>query len=235
MLFSTACAIHQVRVLPCPDANRHKPCKLKRGRTFAIEFDYTPGNLSMLRFAEYIHTSPTKHSVISILCLSPIASIFTIPVQCCLFDHSADFDANTAISEVYWASPEGDIPFAGMNRAACEHTTCPLQRTTKNLYTYSLLIDKKYPAVGWKKKCENLLHPLLSTCHRAHRTNVISLFNSKHSTLNGSSAMAIPTNKPKSNAARFSQSKLWNEQTRICSIKIQQQQQSTKSLFSNEK
>lgn len=58
-----------------------------------------------------------------------------------------DFDATNATGAVWWASPEGDIPFAGMNRAACDNTKCPIEKSVKNTYAYSLPIAKKYPLV----------------------------------------------------------------------------------------
>lgn len=36
-----SCTIHEVRVLPCPESEEHTPCKFKRGKTVAMEFDYT--------------------------------------------------------------------------------------------------------------------------------------------------------------------------------------------------
>lgn len=40
-LFTGNCKIHEVRVEPCPEAEEDKPCKVKRGKSATIEFDYT--------------------------------------------------------------------------------------------------------------------------------------------------------------------------------------------------
>lgn len=37
------CVINEVRVDPCPEAKQDKSCKVKRGRSATIEYDYTPG------------------------------------------------------------------------------------------------------------------------------------------------------------------------------------------------
>lgn len=37
-----SCSINEVRIQPCPEADENKPCKLKRGKSAIIEFDYTP-------------------------------------------------------------------------------------------------------------------------------------------------------------------------------------------------
>lgn len=36
-----SCSVHEVRIQPCPESEEHKPCKVKRGKTATIEFDYT--------------------------------------------------------------------------------------------------------------------------------------------------------------------------------------------------
>uniref|UniRef100_A0A1B0CJX2 MD-2-related lipid-recognition domain-containing protein n=1 Tax=Lutzomyia longipalpis TaxID=7200 RepID=A0A1B0CJX2_LUTLO len=36
-----ACTIHAVRINPCPEAAKDLPCKIKRGRSASIEFDYS--------------------------------------------------------------------------------------------------------------------------------------------------------------------------------------------------
>lgn len=58
-----------------------------------------------------------------------------------------EFDSSNAHGQVYWASPDGDVPFAGMNTNACEHTACPLNKNAKQTYTYTLDTAKKFPAV----------------------------------------------------------------------------------------
>lgn len=41
--FTGNCAINEVRVNPCPEAKQDRTCKVKRGRSATIEYDYTPG------------------------------------------------------------------------------------------------------------------------------------------------------------------------------------------------
>uniref|UniRef100_A0A1L8DQG5 Putative niemann-pick type c2 n=1 Tax=Nyssomyia neivai TaxID=330878 RepID=A0A1L8DQG5_9DIPT len=36
-----ACQIHAVRINPCPESSSDLPCKIKRGRSASIEFDYS--------------------------------------------------------------------------------------------------------------------------------------------------------------------------------------------------
>lgn len=34
------CEITQLRITPCPEAEKNKPCIMKRGKTAEIEFDF---------------------------------------------------------------------------------------------------------------------------------------------------------------------------------------------------
>ncbi|XP_069671479.1 MD-2-related lipid-recognition protein-like [Periplaneta americana] len=36
------CTVHEVRISPCAEAAENKPCKIKRGRSASIQFDFTP-------------------------------------------------------------------------------------------------------------------------------------------------------------------------------------------------
>lgn len=36
------CTIHEVRISPCVEALENMPCKIKRGRSASIQFDFTP-------------------------------------------------------------------------------------------------------------------------------------------------------------------------------------------------
>ncbi|PSN35232.1 hypothetical protein C0J52_15517 [Blattella germanica] len=35
------CTVHEVRISPCAEASENKPCKIKRGRSASIQFDFT--------------------------------------------------------------------------------------------------------------------------------------------------------------------------------------------------
>lgn len=41
---TASCDIHQVRIVPCPEAETNEPCKFKRGKPANIQFDFTPGS-----------------------------------------------------------------------------------------------------------------------------------------------------------------------------------------------
>lgn len=39
----TNCVINEITVEPCPEAANNKPCKLKRGKSAKLSFNFTPG------------------------------------------------------------------------------------------------------------------------------------------------------------------------------------------------
>lgn len=41
---NSTCVVHEVRIDPCAEASEKQPCKIKRGRSAIIAFDYTSGN-----------------------------------------------------------------------------------------------------------------------------------------------------------------------------------------------
>lgn len=95
-----SCAVHEVRIEGCRSV-QNGVCKIMRGNTPVISFDYTP-----------------------------------------------EFAATTAHSQVYWISPEGDLPFAGMDTDACKHTACPVSRGARQTYAYNFETSRKYQAVS---------------------------------------------------------------------------------------
>lgn len=95
----SACTVHEVRVDGCRSV-RNGVCKVKRGTTPVISFDYTP-----------------------------------------------EFAATSVHGQVYWISPEGDLPFVGMETAACQHTSCPLASGVRQTYAYNFETSRKYQAV----------------------------------------------------------------------------------------
>ncbi|XP_055316438.1 MD-2-related lipid-recognition protein-like [Sitodiplosis mosellana] len=93
------CTVHEVRVVPCPESEEHKPCKVKRGKTATISFDFT-----------------------------------------------TQWEATTAHGELFSADDEEDLPLNGMNmHNACQFTSCPIRASTKQSYTYTLPLAKKFP------------------------------------------------------------------------------------------
>lgn len=96
----TACTVHEVRITGCRQF-ANGVCKIKRGQSAEIAFDYT-----------------------------------------------ADFAAEAANGQVYWVSPERDLPFVGMETNACLHTACPLVSGARQTYTYTFETSRKYQAVS---------------------------------------------------------------------------------------
>lgn len=89
-----------MRIDPCPEAASDLPCKIKRGKSASIEFDYT-----------------------------------------------ADYNSTILTTAVFWASPDGDLPFVGMDKNACTYTQCPTNMNVKQTYRYTVPIHRKYPMV----------------------------------------------------------------------------------------
>ncbi|XP_067011817.1 MD-2-related lipid-recognition protein [Anabrus simplex] len=48
---SRNCTVHEVRVNPCAEASENKPCKIKRGKSASIQFDFTSGSSSSEAFS----------------------------------------------------------------------------------------------------------------------------------------------------------------------------------------
>lgn len=105
----SACAVHEVRVDGCRSV-RNGVCKVRRGSTPVISFDYTP-----------------------------------------------QFDATSVHGQVYWISPEGDLPFVGMLTDACQHTSCPLASGVRQTYAYNFETSRKYQVVCDDGKVDTLL------------------------------------------------------------------------------
>lgn len=71
----------------------------------------------------------------------------------CSGGSTIEWEATTAHGEVYSADDEEDLPLNGMNTNACQFTTCPIRASTKQSYTYTLPLAKKFPVV-----CISLSH-----------------------------------------------------------------------------
>lgn len=113
-----------MRIEPCAEAASKQPCKIKRGRTANISFDYTSGTNSKQTTNNLIRYYYKLNYLI------------------------AGFNSDNLVGQVYWVSGEGDLPFVGMNTAACQHTACPLEAPTRQTYTYNFQTAKKFPAVS---------------------------------------------------------------------------------------
>lgn len=48
---------------------------------------------------------------------------------------------------MYAVTDEGDAPMPRMITDGCLFTSCPIQKSTKQTYTYGLYLDKKFPKV----------------------------------------------------------------------------------------
>lgn len=58
-----------------------------------------------------------------------------------------DYTSSSAHGQVYSITADGDLPFMGMNTEACQHTVCPINQSSRQTYTYTLNVAKKFPAV----------------------------------------------------------------------------------------
>lgn len=64
------------------------------------------------------------------------------------FDFTPTFEAATLENDVYWASPEGDLPWEGLVKNACDFVPCPLKKDAENTFSYLLTVDKLAPPVS---------------------------------------------------------------------------------------
>lgn len=64
------------------------------------------------------------------------------------FDFTPQFDATALENDVYWASPDGDLPWEGLRKDACRFVDCPLKKDQVNNYVYAVEIDKLAPPVS---------------------------------------------------------------------------------------
>uniref|UniRef100_A0A182MYQ4 MD-2-related lipid-recognition domain-containing protein n=1 Tax=Anopheles dirus TaxID=7168 RepID=A0A182MYQ4_9DIPT len=75
------------------------------------------------------------------------------------FDFTPEFNANELTADVSWTQPAIDLPFVGMDTAACNYTSCPVESGKRQTYAYNLPIKKSYPPkqydVKWKLISEN--------------------------------------------------------------------------------
>ncbi|XP_052563062.1 MD-2-related lipid-recognition protein-like [Culex pipiens pallens] len=53
------CTIHELRVNPCPEVAKHKPCVLVKGQNATISFDYTAGFDAKVATAKAWWTMPS--------------------------------------------------------------------------------------------------------------------------------------------------------------------------------
>lgn len=58
-----------------------------------------------------------------------------------------EWNSTTAHGQVYSVTEDTVLPLLDMNTAACEHTTCPIQSSVRQKYSYSLPLAKKFPVV----------------------------------------------------------------------------------------
>lgn len=59
-----------------------------------------------------------------------------------------EWDSTSAHGQAYAIIEDADVPFLTMNTNACEHTTCPITKSTRHTYTYSLTVASKTPTVS---------------------------------------------------------------------------------------
>ncbi|XP_049794907.1 MD-2-related lipid-recognition protein-like [Schistocerca nitens] len=70
------------------------------------------------------------------------------------FTYTTESAAEELLSQAFWHSPHGDLPFLGMDTHACRYTHCPAVPGARGNYTYNLNISRAYPTgvydVMWK-------------------------------------------------------------------------------------
>lgn len=66
------------------------------------------------------------------------------------FDFEPKFEAGeTFENEVFWLSPDGPLPWAGLERNACSFVNCPLKQNEINTYSYDVVIDRLAQPVSY--------------------------------------------------------------------------------------
>lgn len=69
---------------------------------------------------------------------------FTVSIQ---FGWNAEWSASKLHAQVFSVTDDGDLPMPGMDTDGCKHSTCPVQASTRQSYTYVLGLPKKFPKV----------------------------------------------------------------------------------------
>lgn len=62
--------------------------------------------------------------------------------------YQTEWDSESLHGQVYSVTDDGDLPMAGMNTNACEHTSCPIHSSARQTYNYTLQLAKKFPVVS---------------------------------------------------------------------------------------
>lgn len=62
--------------------------------------------------------------------------------------YQTEWDSESLHGQVYSVTDDGDLPMAGMNTNACEHTICPVHSSARQTYNYTLQLAKKFPVVS---------------------------------------------------------------------------------------
>ncbi|XP_037915122.1 MD-2-related lipid-recognition protein-like [Hermetia illucens] len=135
------CKVNEVRINNCPEAVSGEPCKIKRGRSAEIEFDFTP---------DCDETAHAAMFLVNVASRCRIAMRLAVSTPCCSLH---DFDSPTLEGRLFWAS-EIDIPLVGMETDSCKFTSCPIVKNEKRTYNFTLPISRKFPAgtydVKWR-------------------------------------------------------------------------------------
>ncbi|XP_041981404.1 MD-2-related lipid-recognition protein-like [Aricia agestis] len=87
-------------------------------------------------------------------CKDPNACKFKKGKQATIdIDYTPSFGGGKIKTGLFWASPNGDVPFAELNDAdACQFTACPLQANTPAQFHYGLYVGKKLPSGNYPLK-----------------------------------------------------------------------------------
>ena len=125
--FGTA-TLHEVRISPCPEASKRRPCLLRKGTEVAIEVDFAPSTVKSVKDSSCKLTSWSR--------------VFLAVA------------ADKIVGRAYWASRVVELPMPGMNTNACDSLNCPMAAGNNQTYRYTLPVSRSFPNVS---ACNNSL------------------------------------------------------------------------------
>lgn len=68
-LLVNSCSIQELRITPCDEPNKTKPCRIKRGKSYSLEIDFTPGiDFSFFKKIYCMHMFKRNSYYLRILC-----------------------------------------------------------------------------------------------------------------------------------------------------------------------
>lgn len=95
---------------------------------------------------------------------------------CGCFSKSPEWDAQSLHGQVYSVTDDGDLPLAGMNTNACEHTSCPIQPSNRQTYVYTLPLAKKFPVVSEPREQNERNDKMIAWANAANFYDIHKMF-----------------------------------------------------------